>query len=1202
MDGGSGKKTDEEEEEADSMDAAGLKDGNDVSQGESTKGKDESSKDTKVGGKHSTLGSNSTQSSRGDDPDQPHQESAPAANVLVTKSAKQIDTSPSNSDSQSAENTVKSQYTDPVTHKQNLKTQNEISQRDEANSADLERSQLNHVAREGSKVAEEQMTEIGVKKKSEGGVKQKSQQQDSSKQTRSTLKVGSATGKRGSTTSLLQVESDIIKQPNSQNIEQTAGTSEAKKKPESAKVSQQKSEKLPSKHTQSAVVEKAVIKSETGKRDGRRSPTTIKSNYPKRTINKGLVSEKPEEKNIRDKKVEVIRSLPQQKPTERGRISPRESDKIRKSPTQLQQSDPRRKSELNKRATSNESLDKAKKDLSPHSSSGSLDKSKKDLSPHSSSGSLDKSKKDLSPHSSTGSLDKSKKDLSPHSSTGSLDKLKKDLSPHSSSGSLDKSKKDLSPHSSSGSLDKIKKDTSPHTSSGSLDKSKKDLSPHRSSGNLYKIQKNTSPQTNSGSLGKSKKDLSPHRSSGSLDKSKKDTSPNTSSGSLDKSKKDLPPHRSSGSLDKIQKDTSPQTSFGSLDKSKKDRSPHTSSGSLEKSKKDTSPHSISGKLDKSKKDRSPHTSSGSLDKIKEDTSSHTSGGSLDKSKKDLSPRTSSESLDKTVKDLSPRESLKQLSPGLKPDDKVQKTGTRRKSMTQQPPANRVQKSPVGKENELSVGTSNSRLKSTAIKEMTTRMKDYQEKLNISVPKGKTERKSPTSPMRSRPIETRSEVSGMQEIKSLKKLKDETNLKSETSKEVLNKVSNNNDHFVNNNVSEKVTKQGTRTKDQKKSKLGQDRPTSTHYGNDNNNSGISNNNNNYNNIVQETSKVKLPSKDDEKDENTERSVGETKRNVSEYTSCQQMVQQQRKTEEKLQRNEKNAVTVKPTVHKTLKSKAKESEKASEGVCSLDRKHDEVLESKFMTVKSKAACKECAEQELMIKAAMLQELGDNIYPQQTRLVEQTDQSTEEDGNNTPGCGLQSSTCPNFFGVRSYLHHFYETRNVVDDGIQEDDFEFLVDLTKDLKPKCCKGFWFRAGLWSGINLMLIGLIALMVGYFTPQRKMVVAYHDELEILDRWAIAFNHRLDMCRLVGLAVFCFGGVIVLITLLVSTFLHNNCQTCCDPNYPSISMIEPFIGDKVPPMPAGYKIPITEKIKSVQPTIWPDISPIKEEESIIVQMP
>ncbi|XP_023722049.1 golgin subfamily A member 6-like protein 22 isoform X2 [Cryptotermes secundus] len=91
--------------------------------------------------------------------------------------------------------------------------------------------------------------------------------------------------------------------------------------------------------------------------------------------------------------------------------------------------------------------------------------------------------------------------------------------------------------------------------------------------------------------------------------------------------------------------------------------------------------------------------------------------------------------------------------------------------------------------------------------------------------------------------------------------------------------------------------------------------------------------------------------------------------------------------------------------------------------------------------------------------------------------TQQSEEGEDDSVPGCGgTQGRSCPIYFGVKSYLHHFYDSAPVKDsqlyeDYIEEDDFEYTVDPVKHRGcRKCCHGFWFRAGLWGGINLILL------------------------------------------------------------------------------------------------------------------------------------
>lgn len=80
-----------------------------------------------------------------------------------------------------------------------------------------------------------------------------------------------------------------------------------------------------------------------------------------------------------------------------------------------------------------------------------------------------------------------------------------------------------------------------------------------------------------------------------------------------------------------------------------------------------------------------------------------------------------------------------------------------------------------------------------------------------------------------------------------------------------------------------------------------------------------------------------------------------------------------------------------------------------------------------------------------------------------------------------------------------------------MQEDDFQFLVEPGK----RRWRGWWLRVALWLGVNLMLVGIIAMLVGHLTTPRQTVVDQQDNFTVLDRWAVTFNNRLVICQLAG---------------------------------------------------------------------------------------
>lgn len=42
-------------------------------------------------------------------------------------------------------------------------------------------------------------------------------------------------------------------------------------------------------------------------------------------------------------------------------------------------------------------------------------------------------------------------------------------------------------------------------------------------------------------------------------------------------------------------------------------------------------------------------------------------------------------------------------------------------------------------------------------------------------------------------------------------------------------------------------------------------------------------------------------------------------------------------------------------------------------------------------------------------------------------------------------------------------------------------------------------------------------------------------MEVIDRRSLAFNYSLEMYRIIGLAVFCTGGIVIMLTLLVDIY-------------------------------------------------------------------
>ncbi|KFM71294.1 Neurensin-1, partial [Stegodyphus mimosarum] len=171
--------------------------------------------------------------------------------------------------------------------------------------------------------------------------------------------------------------------------------------------------------------------------------------------------------------------------------------------------------------------------------------------------------------------------------------------------------------------------------------------------------------------------------------------------------------------------------------------------------------------------------------------------------------------------------------------------------------------------------------------------------------------------------------------------------------------------------------------------------------------------------------------------------------------------------------------------------------------------------------------------------------------------------------------------FFGVRSYVHTFYEAMAMDNPQAYEDvgrRFGYTVPIRKRRKQVLC----WRAMLFSGIFIMIMGLIAILVGFLVPKRKEVVDTQEDIEIINRADQAFNEDLDICKIVGIFLFCSGGSMITAMLLILILTRRN--RIDDP----LSAEEiPLTSAEVcqepgPSTPMDVKVPATEELTTVQP--------------------
>ncbi|XP_028454056.1 neurensin 1-like [Perca flavescens] len=110
---------------------------------------------------------------------------------------------------------------------------------------------------------------------------------------------------------------------------------------------------------------------------------------------------------------------------------------------------------------------------------------------------------------------------------------------------------------------------------------------------------------------------------------------------------------------------------------------------------------------------------------------------------------------------------------------------------------------------------------------------------------------------------------------------------------------------------------------------------------------------------------------------------------------------------------------------------------------------------------------------------------------------------------------------FGVRSYLHHFYEEcsssmweRDPEDPGFAQSQRSAL---------------WWNSAVWKvslvlGLLILTAGIASLSVGYSTPH-KIESFGEGELFFLDSRAVRFNRGLHLSTATGIGLCCFGSAL-----------------------------------------------------------------------------
>lgn len=172
---------------------------------------------------------------------------------------------------------------------------------------------------------------------------------------------------------------------------------------------------------------------------------------------------------------------------------------------------------------------------------------------------------------------------------------------------------------------------------------------------------------------------------------------------------------------------------------------------------------------------------------------------------------------------------------------------------------------------------------------------------------------------------------------------------------------------------------------------------------------------------------------------------------------------------------------------------------------------------------------------------------------------------------------------FGVRSYLHNFYDSNVYKDPSVYEDELRFLFSDSRTRKRRCTSLVW-KVFVWIGANLLIFGTFAVLIGFLVPPHDVIVETRAEnIDVIDRNAISFNANLEACRLFGLVLFCMGGITLTMALLFpSCFLRSCAEDERLMGAPRGETKYVAIGESAPRSPVDKNVPATGQLTTVQP--------------------
>ncbi|GIY41081.1 uncharacterized protein CDAR_225111 [Caerostris darwini] len=204
-----------------------------------------------------------------------------------------------------------------------------------------------------------------------------------------------------------------------------------------------------------------------------------------------------------------------------------------------------------------------------------------------------------------------------------------------------------------------------------------------------------------------------------------------------------------------------------------------------------------------------------------------------------------------------------------------------------------------------------------------------------------------------------------------------------------------------------------------------------------------------------------------------------------------------------------------------------------------------------------------------------------PQPLESVSETEEGQALLSKSTDNVGASTSTerrNPEFFGVRSYVHTFYEAMAMDNPHAYEESYGYVLPSRKRRRQVLC----WRLTLGAGVVTFLLGIIFISIGFFVPKKKEVIDIQEDIEIIDRAFLEFNKDLDVFKIVGMVLFSAGGLVMAGVLIAVTLMWRNRS-----DDPLSSEEIPLTGteprqDEGPKTSMDVKVPATEEVTAVQP--------------------